>query len=222
MRTLIVEDDRDTADYLHKGLTENGFVSDVAHTGGDGTHLALTGDYDLIVLDVMLPGTDGWQVIREVRRQKSTPVIFLTARDRVEDRVKGLELGADDYLVKPFAFSELLARMRTLLRRVPEREPDVLRLGDLELDVHSRHVTRAGAPIHLTPKEFALLHLLLKRRGEVLSQTLITEQVWDMNFDSNTNVVEALIRRLRSKIDDPHPQKLIRTIRGVGYVLAPE
>jgi two-component system copper resistance phosphate regulon response regulator CusR len=219
MRTLIIEDDRDTADYLQKGLTENGFVSDVAHSGVDGMHLALTGEYDLIVLDVMLPGIDGWQVIHEVRRQKNTPVIFLTARDRVEDRVKGLELGADDYLIKPFAFSELLARMRTLLRRAPERELDVLRVSDLELDVHARRVTRAAAPIHLTPKEFALLHLLLKRRGEVLSHTLITEQVWDMNFDSDTNVVEALIRRLRSKVDDPHPQKLIHTIRGVGYVL---
>jgi len=219
MRTLIVDDDRDTADYLRKGLGEHGFISDVAYTGVDGMHLALTGEYDLIVLDVMLPGMDGWQVIREVRRQKNTPVIFLSARDGVEDRVKGLELGADDYLIKPFAFSELLARMRTLLRRAPEREPDVLRAADLELDVHARHVTRAGVPIHLTAKEFALLHLLLGRRGEVLSHTLITEQIWDMNFDSNTNVVEALIRRLRGKIDDPHARKLIHTIRGVGYVL---
>ncbi|MBI4194282.1 MAG: heavy metal response regulator transcription factor [Betaproteobacteria bacterium] len=219
MRTLIVEDDRNTADYLQKGLSENGFISDVAHTGVDGLHLALTGDYDLVVLDVMLPGMDGRQVIRELRHQKSTPVIFLSARSKVEDRVAGLELGADDYLVKPFAFSELLARIRTLLRRAPEREPDVLRVLDLEVDVRTRRVIRAGTPIQLTPKEFALLHLLLRRCGEVLSHTLIAEQVWDINFDSDTHVVEVAIRRLRSKVDEAHTSKLIHTVRGVGYVL---
>ena len=219
MRTLIVEDDRDTADYLQRGLGENGYVSDVARDGVDGLHLALTGEYDLVVLDVMLPGIDGWQLIRELRRQKATPVIFLSARDEVADRVKGLELGADDYLIKPFAFSELLARVRTLLRRAPEREPDVLQIDGLELDVHAHRVSREGAPLHLTNKEFALLHLLLRRRGEVLSRTVIAEQVWDMNFDSNTNVIDAVIRRLRSKVDDPYPRKLIHTLRGVGYVL---
>jgi len=219
MRALIVEDDPNTADYLQKGLGEHGFVTDVATNGVDGLHLALTGEYDLVVLDVMLPGIDGRQVIRELRRQKNTPVIFLSARSKVEDRVTGLELGADDYLVKPFAFSELLARIRTLLRRTPEREPDVIRVADLEVDVRTRSVTRAGKPVRVTPKEFALLHLLLKRRGEVLSHTLIAEQVWDINFDSDTHVVEVAIRRLRSKIDDPHARKLIHTVRGVGYVL---
>jgi len=219
MRALIVEDDPNTADYLQKGLGEHGFVTDVATNGVDGLHLALTGEYDLVVLDVMLPGIDGRQVIRELRRRKNTPVIFLSARSKVEDRVTGLELGADDYLVKPFAFSELLARIRTLLRRTPEREPDVIRVADLEVDVRTRSVTRAGKPVRVTPKEFALLHLLLKRRGEVLSHTLIAEQVWDINFDSDTHVVEVAIRRLRSKIDDPHARKLIHTVRGVGYVL---
>jgi two-component system copper resistance phosphate regulon response regulator CusR len=219
VRTLIIEDDRNTADYLKKGLAEHGFVSDVAHNGADGLHLALTGDYDLVVLDIMLPGMDGREVLRELRRRKSTPVIFLSARDRVEDRVTGLELGADDYLVKPFAFSELLARMRTLLRRAPEREPDVLRAADLEVDVRTRRVSRAGAAVSLTPKEFALLHLLLARRGEVLSHTVIAEQVWDINFDSDTHVVEVAIRRLRAKVDDAHERKLIHTVRGAGYVL---
>lgn len=219
MRTLIIEDDRNTADYLKKGLAEHGFVSDVAHNGVDGLHLALTGDYELVVLDIMLPGMDGREVLRELRRRKNTPVIFLSARHRVEDRVAGLELGADDYLVKPFAFSELLARMRTLLRRAPEREADVLRAADLELDVRTRRVSRAGLPLSLTPKEFALLHLLLSRRGEVLSHTVIAEQVWDINFDSDTHVVEVAIRRLRAKVDDAHERKLIHTVRGAGYVL---
>ncbi len=219
MRILLVEDQASTSDYLKKGLSENGFTVDVAATGVDGLHLALTSDYDLIVLDVMLPGMDGWQVIRELRKQKSTPVIFLSARGKVEDRVTGLELGGDDYLVKPFAFSELLARVRTLLRRGSERDPDVLSLGDLELDQRARRVTRAGKPIHLTAKEFALLQLLIKRPGEVFSRTLIAEHVWDMNFDSDTNVVEVAVRRLRGKIDEPYEQKLIHTIRGVGYVM---
>ena len=219
MRLLVVEDEPKTAQYLQKGLSESGFVVDIAPNGVDGLHLALSAQYDLIVLDVMLPGIDGWQVIRELRREKVTPVLFLSARGKVQDRVAGLELGGDDYLVKPFAFSELLARIRTLLRRGPEREADLLRVADLELDVRVRRVTRSDAPIHLTAKEFALLHLLLRRRGEVLSRTIIAEQVWDMNFDSDTNVVEVAVRRLRSKIDDPYPAKLIHTIRGVGYVL---
>jgi two-component system copper resistance phosphate regulon response regulator CusR len=220
MRILIVEDEKKTAEYLHKGLTEHGFVVDVATNGIDGLHLATTGQYDLIVLDVMLPGADGWQVIRQLRQEQATPVIFLSARGKVEDRVKGLELGADDYLVKPFAFSELLARIRTLLRRgSSDREPDVLRLADLEVDVRTRRVQRAGKTIQLTAKEFALLHLMLRRTGEALSRTEIAEQVWDMNFDSDTNVVEVAVRRLRSKVDDPFESKLIHTIRGVGYVM---
>ena len=220
MRVLIVEDQIKTGNYLRQGLTENGFVVDVARNGLDGGHLALTGEYAVIVLDVMLPGADGWQVLRELRRQgEQTPVLFLTARDKVEDRVKGLELGADDYLVKPFAFSELLARVRALIRRGSTHEPETLRVADLEVDLLRRRAARGGRRIDLTAKEFALLVLLMCRRGEVLSRTLIAEQVWDMNFDSDTNVVEVAVRRLRAKIDDPFERRLIHTIRGMGYVL---
>ena len=219
MKALIVEDEIKTGDYLRKGLSENGFVVDLATNGEDGLHLALTGEYDIIVLDVMMPGRDGWSVLQELRRSQETPVIFLTARDKVEDRVKGLELGADDYLVKPFAFSELLARIRTLMRRGKIQQPDVLSIADLELDPLRRRATRGQTRIDLTAKEFTLLHLLLRRQGEVLSRTLIAEQVWDMNFDSDTNVVEVAMRRLRAKIDDNFEKKLIHTIRGMGYVL---
>jgi two-component system copper resistance phosphate regulon response regulator CusR len=218
MRILVVEDEKRTASYLEKGLSEQGFIVDIAQNGVDGEHLAVTAEYDVIVLDVSLPGRSGWDVVQAIRKTKSTPVLFLTARDQVDDRVKGLELGADDYLVKPFAFSELLARIRSLLRRGRSREPDVLEIADLQLDLLRRRVTRGGQRISLTPKEFALLSLLVRRRGEVLSRTLIAEQVWDMNFDSDTNVVDVAIRRLRAKVDDPFPIKLIHTIRGVGYV----
>ncbi|OIP12853.1 MAG: DNA-binding response regulator, partial [Betaproteobacteria bacterium CG2_30_59_46] len=204
---------------LRKGLTENGFVVDLVRNGVDGLHLAVTGDYAVIVLDVMLPGMDGWSVLRELRKARDTPVIFLTARDEVEDRVKGLELGADDYLVKPFAFSELLARLRTLLRRGRNVQAEVLSSADLELDPVRRRVMRGAARIDLTAKEFSLLHLLMRRQGEVLSRTFIAEQVWDMNFDSDTNVVEVAIRRLRAKMDDPFERKLLHTVRGMGYVL---
>jgi len=220
MRILVVEDEHKAADYLSKGLTENGYVVDQAHQGDDGLHLALTEYYDLIVLDVMLPGRDGWSILSSLRRAgRQTPVLFLTARDGVSDRVQGLELGADDYLVKPFAFSELLARVRSILRRGPARQPEQLRVGDLELDLPRHRATRAGQRLELTPKEFALLSLLARRKGEVLSRTLIAELVWEMHFDSDTNVVDVAVRRLRSKVDDPHPQKLIRTVRGVGYVI---
>jgi two-component system copper resistance phosphate regulon response regulator CusR len=220
MKILIVEDERKTGDYLKQGLSEAGFVADLARDGLDGLHLALTGDYDLVVLDVMLPKLDGWQVLREIRHQgKHLPVLFLTARDQVEDRVKGLEFGADDYLVKPFAFSELLARVRALLRRGRTSEPELLQVADLELDLLRRRVTRAGKRIDLTAKEFALLELLLRRQGEVLPRSLIASQVWDMNFDSDTNVIEVAVRRLRAKIDDDFEPKLIRTVRGMGYVL---
>ena len=219
MRILIVEDDRKTAEYLKQGLSENDYVVDTAFNGVDGAHLATTGGYDLVILDVMLPGHDGWQVLEILRKQSGTPVLFLTARDSVEDRVKGLELGADDYLVKPFAFSELLARIRTLLRRGQHREPEVLRVGDLELDAIRRRVLRDGRRIDLTAKEFALLHLLMRRHGEVLSRAVIADQVWDMNFDSDTNVVDVAVRRLRAKVDDPFEAKLIHTVRGAGYVL---
>jgi two-component system copper resistance phosphate regulon response regulator CusR len=220
MKILIVEDEPKTGDYLRQGLAEAGFVVDLARDGLDGLHLARTGDYDLLILDVMLPGLDGWGVLRDLRRAgREMPVLFLTARDQVEDRVRGLELGADDYLVKPFAFSELLARVRTLLRRGRAKEPDVLRAADLELDLLRRRVTRAGARIDLTAKEFALLELLLRRQGEVLPRSLIASQVWDMNFDSDTNVIEVAVRRLRAKVDEPFEPKLIRTVRGMGYVL---
>lgn len=221
MRLLIVEDEVKTGDYLRQGLQEAGYSTDLVRNGPDGLHLALTGDYDLIVLDVMLPGMDGWQILQTLRQTgKLMPVLFLTARDQVEDRVKGLELGADDYLVKPFAFSELLARLRTLLRRGRSgAEPTALTVADMELDLLRRRVTRAGKRIDLTAKEFALLELLLRRQGEVLPRSLIASQVWDMNFDSDTNVVEVAIRRLRSKIDDPFETKLLNTIRGMGYVL---
>ncbi len=220
VKILIVEDEVKTGDYLRKGLGEAGFVVDLARDGSDGLHLARTGDYDLVVLDVMLPGLDGWAVLRTLRRGgQEMPVLFLTARDQVEDRVRGLELGADDYLVKPFAFSELLARVRTLLRRGKTREPEVLRAADLELDLLRRRVTRAGVRIDLTAKEFALLELLLRRQGEVLPRSLIASQVWDMNFDSDTNVIEVAVRRLRAKVDEPFEPKLIHTVRGMGYVL---
>ena len=219
MRILIVEDDPKTGDYLHKGLRESGFNADLARSGPDGLYLALEHDYDLIVLDVMLPKMDGWTVLGELRQRKDTPVLFLTARDEISDRVRGLELGADDYLVKPFAFAELLARIRTLLRRAPSREPDVIKVSDLEVDLLRHRVSRSGARIDLTPREFALLKLLVRREGEVLSRSLIASQVWDMNFDSDTNVVDVAVKRLRAKIDDPHPRKLIHTVRGMGYLL---
>ena len=224
MKILIVEDETKTGDYLKQGLTEAGFVVDLARNGIDGLHLALTEAHDLVILDVMLPGMDGWQVLQAVRRAgKEVPVLFLTARDEVDDRVHGLELGADDYLVKPFAFSELLARVRTLLRRGSKaKEADILKAADLELDLRRRRVSRAGQRIDLTAKEFALLELLMRRRGEVLPRSLIASQVWDMNFDSDTNVVEVAVRRLRSKVDDPFERKLIQTVRGMGYVLDEE
>ena len=221
MKILVVEDEPKTGDYLKQGLGEAGFVVDLARDGLDGLHLALTEAYDLAILDVMLPGVDGWQVLQGIRRAgKEMPVLFLTARDEVDDRVRGLELGADDYLVKPFAFAELLARVRTLLRRGSKsKEADTLRAADLELDLLRRRVTRAGKRIDLTAKEFALLELLLRRQGEVLPRSLIASQVWDMNFDSDTNVVEVAVRRLRAKVDDEFTPKLIRTVRGMGYVL---
>ncbi len=220
MKILVVEDEAKSASYLKKGLQENGFAVDVADNGDDGLIMGLHGDYDLLVLDVMLPGRDGWSVLAEMRqRGRGVPALFLTARDAVGDRVKGLDLGADDYLAKPFAFSKLLARIRTILRRGPQRQPDVVRVADLEIDAPRHRATRAERRLDLTPKEFMLLHLLARRVGEVLSRPHIAEQVWDMNFDSETNVVDVHIRRLRSKVDDPFPRRLIHTVRGVGYVL---
>jgi two-component system copper resistance phosphate regulon response regulator CusR len=223
-KILLVEDQPTAAAYLAQGLNEEGMVVDVAHTGPDGLHLILTAQYDLAILDVMLPVLDGWTILETARRaRRTTPVLFLTARDQVEDRVRGLELGAEDYLVKPFAFSELLARVRVILRRnargAAVHEPTTFELADLSLDLLKHRAIRGGERLDLTPKEFALLSLLLRRAGEVLSRTILADQVWEMNFESDTNVVEVAIRRLRAKLDDPYPVKLLHTVRGVGYVL---
>ncbi|MDP3083135.1 MAG: heavy metal response regulator transcription factor [Rubrivivax sp.] len=222
MRVLVVDDEVRLADYLRKGLSESGYTVDVAHDGIDGLHLAVEGSYDLIVLDVMLPGKDGFEVLAGLRARRPTPVLMLTARDAVEDKVRGLTSGADDYLVKPFSFSELLARVQALLRRSGERRdlaPTNLRLADLELDLPRRKATRGGQLLALTAKEFNLLAVFMRRRGDVLSRTVLAEQVWDVNFDSDTNVIDVAVRRLRIKLDDPFDAKLLHTVRGMGYVL---
>jgi two-component system copper resistance phosphate regulon response regulator CusR len=222
MRILVVEDETKLADYVRRGLTEAGHTVDVARDGIEGRYLALEGDYQLVVLDIMLPGIDGFGVLSALRERRSTPVLMLTARDRVEDRVQGLEAGADDYLVKPFAFSELLARVGALLRRGPstnEQAATRLSVCDLEIDLLSRKAWRAGQRLELTAKEFSLLALLVRRKGQILSRTTLAEQVWDMNFDSETNVVEVAVRRLRSKMDDAFKPKLLHNVRGMGYVL---
>ncbi|AGE17288.1 heavy metal response regulator transcription factor [Serratia marcescens] len=221
MRILVVEDDIGTGDYLKKGLGEAGYGVDLARTGTDGLFRALEQDYDAIVLDVMLPGLDGWQIIEVLRKKSDVPILFLTARDGVQDRIHGLELGADDYLIKPFSFTELVLRLRTLLRRGPAREADHYAIADLQLDVLRRRAVRQDQVIPLTNKEFMLLHLLVRREGEVLSRTQIASQVWDMNFDSDTNVVDVAIKRLRAKIDRPFDVKLIHSVRGIGYVCEP-
>ena len=223
MRILVVEDEPKTAKFLKKGLGESGFVVDIAKDGLDGLHLALEMDFDAIILDLMLPGMDGWQVLSRLRQSKrQAPLLLLTALDAVHERVRGFELGADDYLVKPFAFSELLARVRSLLRRTSPRQQESIRLADLEIDTLRQRATRAGQRLHLTTKEFLLLSLLARHAGEVLSRTLIAEAVWDMNFDSDTNVVDVNMRRLRSKVDEPFSPKLIHTVRGAGYVMETE
>lgn len=221
MKVLIIEDERKTADYLAQGLSEQGWTVDVAHDGIDGQHLAVHYDFDVVVLDVMLPGLNGFDVLRSLRAVKGTPVIMLTARDGVDDRVRGLREGADDYLVKPFSFIELQARLQALTRRGRAQEQTLLRVGDLSIDLIRRKVMRGDQRIDLTAKEFALLELLARRQGEILSKTAIAEQVWDMNFDSNTNVVEVAVKRLRSKIDAQFAVPLLHTIRGMGYVLEP-
>ena len=221
MKLLIIEDESKIGNYMQQGLTEAGFIVDLARNGLDGHHLAMTEDYDLLILDIMLPDIDGWKILKSLREaERNIPVFFLTARDSVDDRVKGLELGADDYLVKPFAFSELLARVRALLRRgVAPANETTLKIANLELDLMRRRAKRAGSHIHLTAKEFALLELLLRHRGEVLPRSLIASQIWDMNFDSNTNVIDVAIRRLRAKIDKDYEPRLIHTLRGMGYML---
>jgi two-component system copper resistance phosphate regulon response regulator CusR len=223
VKILIVEDEPKTGDYLRLGLREAGFVVDLVQDGLDGLHLGIEGDQDLIILDVMLPRMDGWGVLQALTQAGiRTPVIFLTAKDQVEDRVRGLELGAADYLVKPFSFAELLARVRNVLRRGPTAtESSVLQVADLEVDLLRRRVSRAGKRIDLTPKEFGLLELLVRRQGEVLPRSLIASLVWDMNFDSDTNVIEVAVRRLRAKVDEGFEVRLIQTVRGMGYVLEP-
>lgn len=219
MHLLLIEDEMKLGDYLHKGLTESGFSVDLSRDGAQGLAMALTSSYDAIVLDVMLPGLDGFKVLEVLRRTASTPVLMLSARDDVADRVRGLEGGADDYLAKPFAFSELLARLRALMRRGSLQESTFYVLADLQLDMSTRRVQRGGRRIDLTAKEFGLLSVLLRRQGQIISRAVLSDQVWGMNFDSETNVVEVAIRRLRAKIDMPFPEKLLHTVRGMGYVL---
>jgi two-component system copper resistance phosphate regulon response regulator CusR len=221
LKILIVEDEPKTGDYLRQGLREAGFAVDLVQDGLDGLHLGIEGDQDLIILDVMLPRMDGWGVLQALTQAGiTTPVIFLTAKDQVEERVRGLELGAADYLVKPFSFAELLARVRNVLRRGPAAmESSILQVADLEVDLLRRRVSRAGRRIDLTPKEFGLLELLVRRQGEVLPRSLIASLVWDMNFDSDTNVIEVAMRRLRAKVDEGFEIRLIQTVRGMGYVL---
>jgi two-component system, OmpR family, copper resistance phosphate regulon response regulator CusR len=220
VKILVIEDEPKAAEYLRQGLSESGYAVEVAHNGTDGLHAAATGDHDLVILDVMLPGIDGFAVLSALRTSRQVPVLMLTARGKTDDKVRGFDLGADDYLVKPFQFPELLARVRALLKRgQPQAADPVLRVGDLEIDAVRHRATREGQRIDLTAKEFALLSLLAQRNGEVLSRTQIASLVWDIHFDSDSNVVEVAMRRLRAKIDDPFADKLIHTVRGVGYVL---
>jgi len=220
MRILIIEDEQKTAAFLAKGLREARFSVAVARDGETGLQQARADKFDLLIVDIMLPQKDGMEVVRELRTSHvRTPVLFLTARDSVRDRVKGLELGADDYLVKPFAFSELLARVRSILRRAPHQQTERLRIDNLELDLQRHKATRSGVALNLTPKEFLLLAHLVRAAGDVVSRTEIAEHVWGIGFKTDTNVVDVVVRRLRSKVDDPFKTKLIHTIRGVGYVL---
>jgi two-component system copper resistance phosphate regulon response regulator CusR len=220
MRVLLIEDKKKTAAFLAKGLREDDLAVEIAHDGETGLELARTKKFDLLIVDVMLPNKDGWAVVTELRKSgMRTPILFLTARDSVRDRVKGLELGGDDYLVKPFAFSELMARVHSLLRRAPHQQPEILRIRDLEIDTRRHKATRAGTPLNLTAKEFLLLAHLVRSTGQVISRGDIARQVWDINFSTNTNVVDVMVRRLRAKVDDPFHPKLIHTVRGAGYVL---
>lgn len=220
MRVLIIEDNIKTANYLSEALKENYFIPDIARDGQEGLFLATENNYDIMIVDVMLPHLDGWSLVTRIREiNQKIPIIFLTARDKVDDRVKGIEIGADDYLVKPFAFSELLVRMRSLLRRSQPRTDDIVQVADLKLDILKHKATRGNHKLNVTAKEFLLLLFLAKRTGEVLSRTFLAEQVWDINFDSDTNAIDVAIKRLRDKVDGNFSAKLIHTVRGVGYVL---
>lgn len=219
MKILVIEDEPKAAEYLRQGLAESGYTVEVALNGTDGLHAAANGNHDLLILDVMLPGIDGFAVLSALRTSKQTPVLMLTARGKTDDKLRGFDLGADDYLVKPFQFPELLARVRALLKRGQPAADVNLKVGDLEIDPVRHRATREGQRIDLTAKEFALLTLLAQRTGEVLSRTQIASMVWDIHFDSDSNVVEVAVRRLRAKVDDPFADKLIHTVRGVGYVL---
>jgi two-component system copper resistance phosphate regulon response regulator CusR len=219
MRILVVEDEKRIADFLSRGLESGGYTVDVAGDGATALEMVHATEYDLIILDLGLPDMDGMAVLKKIRTRKtSPPVLILSARDAVDDRVKGLENGADDYLVKPFAYVELLARVRVLLRR-GQPTPERLQVGDLSLDCIRRKVTRAGENIELAPKEFSILEYLMRNRGRPLSRTMIVEHVWDMDYDGLTNIVDVYIRHLRSKIDEKWPDKMIQTVRGIGYML---
>ena len=220
MQILLIEDERKTANFLKKGLSEAGFSVEVACDGEAGLELGSTGRYDLIVLDVMLPKKDGWTVVAALRsRAIRTPILLLTARDSVRDRVKGLDLGADDYLAKPFAFAELLARIRSLLKRCQSTNGEQLQIADLEIDLRRRKASRSGLTLDLTPKEFGVLALLARAQGKVVSRKEIIDQIWDIHFATATNILDVMVRRLRTKLDDPFEKKLIRTVRSVGYAL---
>lgn len=219
MKILIIEDEVKTIDYLKRGLTEQGYSVDAATDGLDGLHLASTGDYDAIILDIMLPGLDGISLLKSLRPSKNTPVIMLTAKDAVASRLEGFQAGADDYLVKPFSFLELLARLQVITKRVRTKEQTNIYIGDLHIDLLARRATRGSRRLDLTAKEFSLLEVLAQRQSQIVSKTVITELVWDICFDTNTNVVEATVKRLRAKLEQEGEPKLLHTIRGMGYVL---
>jgi two-component system OmpR family response regulator len=222
MRILLVEDEVKMARALRRGLEQEGHAVDVAADGNDGLSKALEYEYDAVVLDVMLPGRDGYSICRELRSSgRWSPVLMLTARDAVDDRIRGLDAGADDYLIKPFAFGELLARLRALVRRGPSERPPMISVGDVELDPAAHTVTRSGRPVELSAREFALLEFLMRHPGEVLSRTRILEQVWDYSYSGFSNVVDVYVAYLRRKLERPFGSPLIRTVRGVGYALDP-